>query len=122
MAKSAAPAPTNRFTLPASTNLVNLDGEHLTEPDPDVPGKTRKVTLGIVLRAALLSEAKAEGVTLTVLDRLDLARRFHTKAEVSVKTSTNEQLKKLVVAAFGHLPILSGQALELLGEEASADL
>lgn len=121
MARKAT-EPTNRFQIPIGTILVSLDGEKMTEPDPDSKGGKRFITLGHVLGAALLSDAKAEGVTLTVLDRLDLARRTRSGKPFEIKPGTCEQIKKLVAAAFAHAPIIAGQALELLGEEASADL
>lgn len=114
--------PTNRFALPIKAVLKNLDGQPLTEPDPDAKGGVRTITLAHVLGAALMSDAKAEGVTLTVLDRYEIARRIRSGKEIEVKVSTCEQIKKLVSAAFAHAPIIAGQALELLGEEASADL
>ena len=114
--------PTNCFALPIKTVLKNLEGQPLTEPDPDVKGGVRTITLAHVLGAALMSDAKAEGVTLTVLDRYEIARRIRSGKDVEVKVSTCEQIKKLVTSAFSHAPIIAGQALEMLGEEASADL
>lgn len=120
--KAKAQTPSNRFALPTKAVLKDLEGKPLTEPDPDSKGSVRTITLAHVLGAALMSDAKAEGVTLTVLDRLELARRIRSGKEIEVKIGTCEQMKKLVEAAFGHAPIIAGQALELLGEEASADL
>lgn len=120
--KSKAPTPSNRFALPIKAVLQNLEGKPLTEPDPDVKGGIRTITLAHVLGAALMSDAKAEGLTLTVLDRYEIARRIRSGKEIEVKVGTCEQIKKLVTAAFAHAPIIAGQALELLGEEASADL
>jgi hypothetical protein len=121
MARKAS-EPTNRFSLPIGTVLRSLDGVEMTEPDPDAKGGKRKITLAHVIGAALMSDAKAEGVTLTVLDRLDLARRARSGKPMEVKPSTCEAIKALVSVAFAHAPIIAGQALELLGDEASSDL
>lgn len=116
-----ADKPTNKFKIPVGSILLTLDGDPIREPGPD--GKTlRDVTLGLVLGAALTSEAKAEGVTLTVLDRLELARKFRNAKEPEIKVETLVGLKKLVAVAFEKSPLIAGQALELLGDEASKDL
>ncbi len=106
--------PTNKFSIPTSTVFKDLDGKAMTEPGPE--GGTRSVTLGLVLGAAMLSDAKPEGVTLSVLDRLELARKFRDK-DCEIKVTTCAAVKAIVAAAYAHAPIIAGQALELLGDE-----
>lgn len=115
-----ADLPTNRFSIPITKVLVDLDGNTLKEPGPD--GAPREVTLGMLLGAAMLSDAKDDGVPLTVLDRLDLARRFRGTKAPEIKVETLVHVKKLVAKAYEKAPLLSGQALELLGDEPSKDL
>ena len=113
--------PSNRFTLPCKTVLLGLDGEPLTEPTPDKTG-VQEITLGLVLSAAINVDKMPEGVTLTILDRLDLLRRFKdAKKDPELKIETVLQLKKLVAERFANSPLLGGQALELLGDK-PADL
>lgn len=105
--------PTSKFTIPVAHVFVDLDGRDMKEPGPDGP---RSITLGIVLGAAVNSETKVEGVTLDVVDRLFLAKKFR-EATCELKVSTCEQVKKLVAKHFENQPLLSGQALMLLGDE-----
>jgi hypothetical protein len=115
-----ADKPTNRFKIPTSAVFITLDGEPMKEPGPD--GKVREVTLGIVLGAALTGDAKVEGVSLNVLDRLTLARKFRDAKEPEIKIETLVAVKKLVAEAFKHSALIAGQALELLGDEPTKDL
>lgn len=112
-----ADKPTNKFKIPTQTVFLNMEGEPMREPGPD--GKERDITLGIVLGAAMLADTKVEGMTLTILDRLELARRFRGTKEPEIKVSTNEQIKKIVTENFKHSPLIAGQALELLGDAPS---
>jgi hypothetical protein len=139
MSEPKAPKPTSKFTIPIATIFKDLNGADLTEPVLDVTGRPKylmvegkktdevliqPVTLGLVLSSAVSSETKAEGVTLDVLDRLTLAKRFRDKdkAACEIKVSTCEQIKKLVAAHFERSPLLAGQALLLLGAEPNEDL
>lgn len=121
-----ATKPTDKFILHTSVVFTDLDGQPMTEPGkPEAdgkPGPRTDITLGVVLAAVVNSDTKADGVTLDVLDRLTLARRFKKGGECTVKVDTCEQLKKLVKAHFAHSPILAGQALELLGATVNDDL
>lgn len=106
--------PIGKFTIPVTQVFTDLDGREMKEPGPD--GTTRCITLGLVLGAAVNSETKVEGVTLDVVDRLFLAKKFRDD-KCELKVSTCEQVKKLVAKHFENQPLLSGQALMLLGEE-----
>jgi hypothetical protein len=78
--------------------------------------------LGLILSAAMVGQAKPEGVTLKVQDRLVLARKFRAGKTVEVKIATFEAVKKIAAKHFEDAPIYAGQALELLGEQPSDDL
>lgn len=112
--------PTDRFTIPITSIFEDLDGQPLTEPGPK--NTIVQITLGVVLSAAVNSDTKADGVTLDVLERLTLARRFKKGADCTIKIDTCEQLKKLVKAHFSSSPLLAGQALIMLGVEPNEDL
>lgn len=114
-----AEKPTNKFKIPTSAVLVNIEGKGLTET---VDGAEKPITLGIVLVNAMLSDVKPEGVSLNLLDRLELARRFRNKTDPEVKVATCEALKKIAAEAYKHSPLIAGQILELLGDEPSAEL
>ena len=139
MTDAKASKPTSKFTIPIGEALKDLDGGKLTEPILDAAGRpkqildedgkpsgafhTQIVTLGLVLSSAMNSETKADGVTLDVLDRLTLAKRFRSGGKTcEIKVSTCEQVKKLVAAHFNRSPLLAGQALLLLGAEPNEDL
>lgn len=111
--------PTNKFKISTSIPLLNIDGKPLREA---LEGVERDVTLGVVLANALLSDVKPEGVTLNLLDRLTLARRFRAGKEAEIKVGTCEVVKKIASEAYKHAPLIAGQILEHLGDEPSADL
>lgn len=114
-----AEKPTNKFAIPAAQALVNIDGAELKEV---LDGAEKPVTLGIVLANALLSDVKPDGVSLNLLDRLELARRMRRGKAVEIKVGTCEAVKKIASEAYRHAPLIAGQILELLGDEPSADL
>lgn len=113
--RKPAAEPTDRFKVPCNEVLNDLDGKPMKEGD-------KAVTLGLVLSAAMLGDAKPEGVTMKVQDRLFLARKFKAGKPCEVKIATFEAVKKIVALHFEKAPLYSGQALELMGESPSEDL
>jgi len=104
--------------------LYNDQGNPTGEGRPLERPVMRPITLGTVLSSAMSADvSKMEGLTLTILDRLELARRFRDdKKDCLVKVEHMAQIKKIVSEVFKAQTVVSGQALELLGDKPSEDL
>ncbi len=117
-----AKEPTSKFRIPCSQVLLSMEGDPMMEPTFDGEGRVtgqRQVTLGLVLAASANVEQVPDGVTLTILDRYDLLRRFRGAKDPELKIETVIQVKKLVAERFKGSPLIAGQALELLGDAPS---
>jgi hypothetical protein len=111
--------PVSTFEISIHNPILTIEGEPIQEP---FEGGLRTATLGHALANALLSDAKPADVTLTLLDRLILARRFRGEKEPKIKVETALQLRKIVAEAYRNSPLVGGQVLEYLGEEPSENL
>lgn len=107
--------PTNKFKIPCKTIFIDLDNRDMREPSPE--GGLRDITLGLVISQAMISDKHTEGVSLTLLDRLEIARRVRFSPEPEFKVSTCEAIKKVIASVYENSPLIAGQALQLLGDE-----
>ena len=98
--------------IKTTTKLTNLKGEHLTTPKQNGKGKDN-VTLGLFLTNIVLEPHK-DKPGFRPLEAYKLAQKFDTQEEVEVTASEFIQIKELIENNESYLPLVLGQALELL--------
>ena len=92
--------------------LGNLKGEPLTMSTGT--GKAvEKVTLGLLLINIILEPHK-DKPGFRPLDAYKLSQKLHSQKEVEVSTSEFLQIRELVEKNETYLPLVLGQALEML--------
>ena len=98
--------------LKTNTLLTNLKKEPITTQKGDGKGK-ENVTLGLLLTNIILEPHK-DKAGFRPLNAYQLAKRFEVGKEVEITTGEFVQIRELVENNETYLPILLGQALELL--------
>ena len=92
--------------------LKNLRGESLTMPTGT--GKSKeKATLGLILLNIILEPHKDKS-GFRPLDAYKLAQKLESEKEVEITTGEFIQIRELVENNETYLPIVLGQALEML--------
>ena len=91
---------------------TNLKGEPLTMPTGK-GNKQEKVTLGLFLTNIVLEPHK-DKPGFRPLDAYTLAKRFDSGKDVDITASEFTQIRELIETNESYLPLVLGQALEML--------
>lgn len=95
------------FTVDSSKVVVDLDGKPLVMGPQDASHFSVGKALGNILCAH-------KGARMDHIKLLELARKFHTSAEVKVDKSDYENLKEIVKADQNYTALINGQVMEAL--------
>ena len=98
--------------IKTSLQIKNLKGQPLTTPKGDGKG-TENVTLGLFLTNIILEPHK-DKPGFRPLEAYKLAQKLDSQKEVDITAAEFVQIRALIENNETYLPIVLGQALELL--------